>query len=376
MQKKDLRKLLLRYMAGDCNEEEVQFLEEMILRDPMPNNLLGLGKSKRMLMLDRAKKEIDKKIRRKKNLRLWSICAGVAAVALVGLFGILGIKPVLLSTTEEFITISDETTHTTEGVTLTLSDGSILEESTLKEGAVQEVDGLIIKRLSNEELSYVYTEQTPQSSGLVNNTIQTPNGRKVQVTLIDGTTIWLNSGSKLTYPIVFSGSERHVTLDGEAYFDVAHNDRKPFKVVANGAEIVVTGTQFNVSAYHSDKTIRTTLVKGGVDVKIQDTEISLTPGYQAVARVDDASIQKHKSNVEQAMAWKNGYFVFDDMDIVSVMNSVSRWYGISVKVKGSIPHKIVGGTFPINADLDELLMDLGKIAAIKFKRNGKEVIIE
>lgn len=376
MQKKDLHKLLQRYIADDCNEEEVLFLEEMMLRDPIPNDLLKVGKSKRLIMLNHAKKEIDKKIRSKKNIRLWSICAAVASIVLVGLFAVLGRKTSVFTNKDELIVISDESVSAIEGVTLTLSDGSILDESTFQQGTVKEIDGLIIKKLSNEEMSYVYTAQVPIKSGLISNTIQTPNGRKVQITLADGTRIWLNSGSKLTYPIFFSGTERNVTLDGEAYFDVAHNSRKPFKVQANGAEILVTGTQFNVSAYHADRTVRTTLMKGGVNVKLEDKEISLTPGYQAVATIGDTNIQKYKSNIEQAMAWKNGYFVFDDMDIVAVMNSVSRWYGISVKVRGSIPHKMVGGTFPINADLDELLIDLGKIANIKFQRNGKEVIIE
>lgn len=344
----------------------------------MPNDLNWIGEDERVLMLNRVKKDIDNKIRRKRTFRLWSLYSAVASIILVGGLSLLIKKEDTVINKKEVILISDVAHDAPEGVTLTLADGSVLDETSLKEGTVKQVKGLVIRRLATGEMSYEYTKQqsTSAKSLVANNTIHIPNGSKIQLTLIDGTKVWLNTGSKLTYPLEFHGQERKVTLDGEGYFEVAHNKKKPFTVVANGAEILVTGTHFNVSAYHTDKTIRTTLLEGGVEVKQEGKEVILTPGFEAIANADGSKLLKQRGNVEQAMAWKNGYFVFDDMDIVSVMRSVARWYDITVKAEGKVPTKIIGGTFPVTANLDELLKDLGKIADIKFKRNGKEVIIE
>src|SRR5690606_39008643 len=234
-----------------------------------------------------------------------------------------------------------------------------------------------IRKLASGELVYDMVDVVSRATGqktLPQNTLHVPNGKQLQLTLPDGTRVWMNTASSLTYPVVFAGEERKVKLSGEAYFEVATDLAKPFKVIANDTEITVTGTHFSVSAYASDQSVKATLMEGGIDIDYGGEKMSLTPGYQAITR-DGGNIEKRKGNLEQALAWKNGYFVFDDMDIVSVMRCVARWYDIRVEVADPIPSKRFGGTFPVAAELDELLTDLEMIGDIEFERKGKEVRI-
>src|SRR5690606_38132370 len=204
------------------------------------------------------------------------------------------------------------------------------------------------------------------------NTIHVPNGQQFQLTLPDGSIIWVNTASKLTYPVDFIGDERMVTLEGEAYFEIAKDKKKPFKVLANGTEILVTGTHFNVSAYPSDARVTTTLVEGGVTVRKNKDQVVLKPGYEALVP-DSGSMIERKGNLEQVLAWKNGYFIFDNMDILSVMRSVARWYNVEIEVSSIHTNKRFGGSFPITASIDELLKDLETVGKIRFERKGSEV---
>src|SRR5690606_38598298 len=152
----------------------------------------------------------------------------------------------------------------------------------------------------------VATEHGTQSM----NTIHIPNGKQFQLTLPDGTDVWVNTATILTYPVSFTNGKRSVELNGEAYFEVAKDEARPFEVVANGTSIVVTGTRFNVSAYPSDNGVTTTLVEGGVTVRAGTREAKLSPGDQAIVG-RSGKIEKRRGGVEQALAWKNGYFIFD-----------------------------------------------------------------
>ena len=164
-------------------------------------------------------------------------------------------------------------------------------------------------------------------------------------------------------------------MEGEAFFDIAKDVSKPFRVqTKNGTEVVATGTQFNVSAYSSDDAVAATLVEGGINVRKEGNEVSLKPGYQAV--VDESGkIESRRGNLNQVLAWREGYFVFDDMDVLAVMRSVARWYDVQVEIGEDVPQQRFGGSFPVSAGIDELLTDLSLISNITFKREGKEVRI-
>lgn len=372
MQKEKLRNLLQRYASGDCTPDEQKYLEDMILRNPMNNDWDWSNDEEMQQMGARIKQAVDRRIKTTKpvmKFRYWylGIAASVTLVVASYLFNSLQNN----ITTPAHVLITDQPIGNLDGVRLKLDDDSVVD----LDGSGTALNGLNVK-LTKGQLVYANQsgDEKPRSGRY--HTLIVPNGKQFQVSLSDGTKVWINAASKLTFPINFSTKERRVELTGEAYFEVAHNKNIPFKVVANGTETIVTGTHFNVSAYNSDKNVRVTLIEGGVKVKQSGAHVALRPGYEAIAYTAVPAMVTHKGNIEQVMAWKNGYFIFDNMDILSIMNSVSRWYGISVYAKGPISSQKIGGTFPVTAELDELLNDLSKLANIKLKRNGKEVVIE
>jgi transmembrane sensor len=144
------------------------------------------------------------------------------------------------------------------------------------------------------------------------NTITIPRGGKYDITLPDGTKVWLNSSSSLIFPSAFTGSERKVTLTGEAYFEVAKNKNMPFKINVNNKQVVeVLGTHFNISAYTDERSITTTLLEGSVKVNYQNKSILIKPGQMAVNNLT-TDITVEPADIDEVMAWKNGMFMFNN----------------------------------------------------------------
>lgn len=260
--------------------------------------------------------------------------------------------------------------------TLTLSDGRqiILDEAVNGELAKEEhavisktEDGQIIYNLSalakeNEKGKSVY------------NTISTPKGGNYQLILPDGTKVWLNAMSSLKFPAVFTGNDRKVELTGEGYFEVAKNKAKPFFVTAGDATIKVLGTHFNVSAYKDENNIKTTLLEGSVKVGNKANAGVLKPGQQAEF-AGASSINIKEVNTDDIMAWKNGYFIFRDEPIQSIMQKISRWYDIDVSYNGDMRGKEFGGKYLKTNSLSELLESLELTGTINFKIEGRRVTV-
>lgn len=375
MQREEFRRLLHRYADGSCTEAEKRFLEDMVLRNPVVGNWSWSSEEQRVLMGIRIKQAIDEKryvSRRSRSMKLWY--GGIAA-SLLAVFGLMWSFGGKKNDREKPLVISETASFPSDGIRLTLADGSVVGLDSLEHGLVSHTGEVDIRKLDGGEL--VYEKSTDSKSAIASelpaqNTLHIPNGKQFKLVLPDGTNVWMNTATTLTYPVAFTGSERKIVLDGEAYFEVTPDRSKPFKVMTHGREITVTGTHFAVSAYASDQQVRTTLLEGGVDVRHQGKTLSLTPGFEAVSSAD-GNLVKRQGNLEQAMAWKNGYFLFDDMDVVSVMRSVARWYDLRIVIESNLPQKRFGGSFPITAGIDELLADLELISKIKFERNGKEV---
>jgi transmembrane sensor len=176
---------------------------------------------------------------------------------------------------------------------------------------------------------------------MVYDTLTIPRGGQYPIRLADGTKVWLNSATSLRYPETFASNERKVELIyGEAYFDVAHNSSKPFRVILKGHTLEDIGTQFNVNAYDDEPTMRTTLVEGSIKVSRSGKNILLKPGQQAIIKSTNSSIIVQNADVDEAVAWKNGYFKFDGEDLRSVMRKVSRWYNVDVTYQGNFRDNI------------------------------------
>ena len=200
-------------------------------------------------------------------------------------------------------------------------------------------------------------------------TATTPRGGTYEVILSDGTHVWLNADTKLTFPSKFSGSNRMVILTGEAYFEVAKNKAKPFIVNCGEQRIEVLGTHFNIMAYKDETASLITLVEGSVKVNSGTAKAILKPGQQAeISRKNTSSIVLNKEiNTEQVMAWKNGYFMFENEPVESIMRKISRWYNVDIVYQDNLQDKALFGTMSRFTNVSEVLKRLELTGLLRFK---------
>lgn len=255
-----------------------------------------------------------------------------------------------------------------ETVELTDNIGEIL----LEEGGVQVHNG-------KSMLHYV-----AQSGGgakeVVFNTLLVPRGGEYQLTLSDGTKVWLNAGSSLRYPAQFPDDERRVVLSGEGYFEVAHDKKRPFSIEAGKARVRVLGTKFNFNAYPDDPTENIALAEGSVMVEQNGAEKEptfLKPGYGAAVPGDKGSIRVHKVNLEAALAWKNGMFIFDNESLGSIMKKLSRWYDVSINYESGVDTLFhFTGRIQKYENITGILQLIELTGKVKFAVEGREVKVE
>jgi transmembrane sensor len=221
---------------------------------------------------------------------------------------------------------------------------------------------------------------------VVYNTLHTAAGEQYSITLSDGTKVWLNAATSLRFPTHFAGNERRVEINGEAYFEVAKNKPKPFRVVARNMVVEVLGTHFNVNAYDNEAAIKTTLLEGSVKVVnresptsrgglsiVNNTSVTIVPGKQAIL-THDSRLTTADADVEEVMAWKNGSFSFNNADITTVMRQLERWYNIEVVYKGTKPSYLFSGGIPRNATLMEVMRIL-EVSKVRFQLQGRQLIV-
>ena len=262
--------------------------------------------------------------------------------------------------------------------TLTLSDGSKITLDDTKDGFIKKDKGSEITKLNT---SLIYRSVGNSESAKKYNTVSTPNGGQYQIQLEDGTQVWLNATSSIHFPLAFTGKDRIVELEGEAYFEVAKDTARPFKINLGNDEkgdmmhVEVLGTHFNVSAY-SDEDFKTTLAEGSVKVSNGTQKgLVLKPGQQSVLNQSSGAIVVKTANLKEALAWKNGLFIFDHENIMSIMRKLSRWYNIEVSYEGKLTNKDFVGTISRNESLAEVLKMLELTGTVGFDIKGKKVIV-
>jgi hypothetical protein len=331
-----------------------------------------MGPDQEMLLKERIYKAIEAGINKPKVRRLagWKKLAVAACLFLaIGLgFYLINFK-IRDQHKEKLLSQSASSTEDLppgrDAAILTLADGKIVNLEKAP-GHIGNSNGIQIIN-TNGLLQY---QGNAADHRLVYNTLSTARGNQYQLQLEDGTKVWLNSASSLRFPVAFKGAERMVELSGEAYFEVAHNPAKPFKVVMDKQVIEVLGTHFNVNGYKDEAVVRTTLLEGSLRTSLADGESSLIkPGEQSVVR--DAHLTINRSpDVEKVMAWKNGWFEFDQMDLDAIMRQVSRWYDVDIEFEGKLPNEKYGGrirkSLPLSAVIDML-----KLNGVECSLNGK-----
>lgn len=226
------------------------------------------------------------------------------------------------------------------------------------------------------------------------NTISTPKGGQYQVVLPDGSKVWLNAVSSVKFPTAFTRNVRHIEMTGEAYIEVARDSKQPFIVKANGAEIQVLGTSFNVNAYEDENNIKTTLIEGSVKVMVINSKLNdpspstasagspsvlLKPGQQAVMSSNQLkqkgqAITVGSADLEQALAWKNGVFRFNQANLADAMRQLARWYEIEVVYEKGVPDIKLEGGIKRDLTLSEMLDALSKLG-VKFRMEGRQLVI-
>ncbi len=254
--------------------------------------------------------------------------------------------------------------------TLTLADGSKIDLDDAS-GLVAVQSGMHVRKTKDGRVVYEGSSGTKQDAAPVPQKIETPNGGQFQVTLPDGTQVWLNAASELRFPSVFTGDYRIVDLKGEAYFEVAKNKKMPFIVRAQGTETLVTGTHFNVMAYEEENHSATTLLEGSVQVSNSFSKVLLSPGQQAV-NTRQMKLSKSEVDVETVIAWKNGLFKFDNADIETVMRQLSRWYDVTVQYKGKVPDNHFTGYISRNSKLSQVLKML-ELSGVEFQVEDRKI---
>ncbi|RYY06564.1 MAG: DUF4974 domain-containing protein [Sphingobacteriaceae bacterium] len=259
--------------------------------------------------------------------------------------------------------------------TLTLGNGKKIILNEVRNGQVVRFANVSVQKIMDKQLAYISKKTTGKTASAKTeyNTITVPKGGQYQLSLSDGTQVYLNSESALTYPVAFSGNKRSVVLTGEAYFEVTKNAHLPFLVDVNGKQkIEVLGTHFNVEAYADENVINTTLLEGSVKIATAQNETILKPGQIAINK-NKQFLKVKQANLEEVMAWKNGLFIFNNESIVSIMKKISRWYNVDVAYEGNLENINFVGNYARSKSLTNLLKSIALMDKVYFKTEGRRI---
>jgi transmembrane sensor len=312
-----------------------------------------------------------------KNIQLWKRIAVAASIVGVLFVGYWMMRP---STTLSPANDPSTVAHDVEAPDKTraqikLADGTTVYLDSVGNGALASQAGISVIKTADGRIEY---NGASTSLSMQYNTLSNPRGSIVMnMTLSDGSRVWLNAGSSVTYPVAFVGNERKVTITGEAYFEVAHNAEKPFYVSKGDVSVQVLGTHFNVNAYDDESEIKVTLLEGKVNVstKYDVRGTTIKPGEQAIAMGNGQLAISKDVDVEAVMAWKNGQFSFNNADLKIVMRQVERWYDVEVIYEGPLPNEEFNGGTSRQDNVSALLKVLEATGKVKFRVEGKKVFV-
>ncbi|WP_179412392.1 FecR family protein [Mucilaginibacter sp. E4BP6] len=365
---------------GFASEEEKSFLSAYYnLFEAKSNITEMLSPDKKGLLKNQIKAGIDFKIAQKqKTAKPRLFLRQIAAAAI--LFIVLGAGVTFYLVKSDFFRSSNYAKNIIppggNKAVLTLANGAQIILSSVKNGVLTLQNGTVIKKTANGQL--VYDASAASGSVVTYNTISTPRGGQYMVILPDSTKVYLNAASSLHFPTAFAGKNRMVTLTGEAYFEVAHNKNKPFMVTSAGQTVEVLGTHFDVNAYADEGAIKTTLLEGSVKVTASGKTAFLIPGQQSQVVQSSNSdtrinVLEH-ANLDEAVAWKNGYFQFENANLQTIMRQFSRWYDVKVIYEDQTDGRLFSGQIHRNLNAAQAL-ELLNYANVHFSIDGKTITV-
>jgi len=260
--------------------------------------------------------------------------------------------------------------------TLSLDNGTVFDLDSLKAGKVLHENGVKVEKTKEGELIYSTAAAAPEDEKeILMNTVSTPRGGQYKVQLPDGSRVWLNAASSLTFPSRFTKESRTVELAGEAYFEVTRNEDIPFRVRTKKETIEVLGTHFNVNSYADEPASITTLVEGKVKVSLPNAVSQiLRPGQQSLVRTGD-DIQVNEVDPFEIVAWKDGDFMFNNEALERAMRKVERWYNVEFVYEDNIGNVPIWGSVSRYEKIEEVLKVVELTEAAHFKIEGRRVYV-
>lgn len=383
MLRERMQYLLDRYFKGTCTEEEKLELaagineskDDEVLKQLVgntwerfqPDTPMPAAVSERIQAAIFPKEFPQKEKVRPLYQKKWMVAA--ASLLLVATAGLLFIKKPV----QQKVRMVEHTRYKNEvppggnKAVLMLGDGTVIELDSAANGLLTQQGNARVIKLPNGQLAYELNGETGQ---VMFNTMRTPRGGEYRLQLPDGSKVWLNAASSITYPNVFTGNKRSVQITGEAYFEVVPDAARPFEVEAAGMQVQVLGTHFNINAYPGEPAIKTTLLEGAVRVQ----HIILNPGQQAVMATTGKLHVENDVEIDEVMAWKNGFFQFNDADMPSVMRQLETWYDVTVTYEGAVPERSFGGAMQRSLPLTRVLNILEE-NNVRFKVEGRNIIV-
>ncbi|WP_442591507.1 FecR family protein [Pedobacter sp. AW31-3R] len=372
MDQNGAKELLDKYINGACTATEKRlvetwFLEELELaKADFPDLDYEVKEKQIYARLPQAKP--------KASPVLWPGIAAAAAILLVIGFGIqfLDNKKERNSTQSSY---AHDFSPGGNKAILTLASGKQIVLDDVKNGRLADESNSVIRKTKEGQIVYDLREaaHSPADS-LAFNTIATPRGGQYQVILPDGSHVWLNAASSIKFPVSFLGKTRNVELRGEAYFEVAKNKEKPFKVFSGTQVVEVLGTHFNMNTYTDEPVNKTTLLEGLIRINQGKSAGLLQPGEQAQISAQ-RPLRIVAADTEEAVAWKNGIFSFKRADIPTVMRQLSRWYDFELKYENGYPDVHFTGEIDRKIKASQAL-DMLNYLNIRFEIKGKQVIVK
>jgi hypothetical protein len=391
LEKENFHKLLDKYIAGEASLEEEQRLLNFYGSFKSSSEIESIPGMKNLKdkIFDKISDKITPEEDYSRSFNLYYLKSfSIAAMILLTITtGIYFYSNRTIQVEEQFVEINvkNDILPGNNKAILTLANGSKISLDDAANGLLASEGNIAITKTENGEIVYEKNNLNKNNDILNHvaiNTIQTPKGGKFQVRLPDGSKVWLNSASTLSYPTAFTGSERKVKLKGEAYFEIASNKKIPFRVESDGQIVEVLGTHFNINSYDDEDFTKTTLLEGSVKVILHSKSDvlgktrMLKPGEQSLTNSSQSGIRIENADTEKAVAWKNGYFKFKNTPIQQIMREVERWYDVELVYEGTMPTDEFTGFISNEVNISGVLKILEQSGGVKFSVKGKKIKVK
>ncbi|QIL42282.1 DUF4974 domain-containing protein [Pedobacter sp. HDW13] len=384
MKTEQAKQLIQHYLDGTASAKETHLVDSFVEQQLLENNWsandaqkAAFGKKlKARIDAERLKEqELSENLRlRPKTItrRLWIVAASAAVLALCVIGGLFAVKNRSEDRSERY---ANDVAPGGNRAVLTLADGRKIDLTDSKTGELATTNGLSVKKAANGLLVFSVINNGGANDEGKNNSITTPAGGQYQVNLPDGTLVWLNAETKFSFPSHFNGKNRQVELDGEAYFEVSKDKKHPFIVKSSKQEVEVLGTHFNINSYDASLGTKTTLLEGSVKVRGAGDEKIIAPGEQSMLYAN--KIEVNAVDPALAIDWKNGEFRFKNERLPSIIQKLSRWYGVQFVMNiSSEQMPSFSGSVSRFDNISEVLKMLEETGSIKFYINGKVVTVK